>query len=375
MVNIVLIGIGGFGNTYVNTLLNDNSYKGQYNICGLVDPFPDSCKRLDELKAMGIKLYDSVEDFYAENTADLAIIASPIQFHTRQVKCALANGSNVLCEKPLTGDESDIDDLIKARDESGKFVMVGYQWSHSPAILAMKQDIINGLYGEPVELKTIVLWPRDKAYFKRGIGWAGKMTDSDGTMIRDSVANNATAHYLHNLYFVLGDKINTSRMPAKTEAILYRTNPIETFDTALIKSTFDNGATSLYIGTHCTNKSRNPEFVYKFEKGYFTFSGNMITGNWYNGDTKEYGNPFSKEYEHKLWMAVDNVINGTQNIICGIETASVQVKVIADAHKYPILETPEHLIRKMEDKDITYIDGLFDKLCDCYDNYDFNLKL
>lgn len=375
MVDIVLIGIGGFGNTYVNTLLNDNIYKGKYNIKGLVDPYPESCRRLDELLAADIKLYATAEEFYTENTADLAIISSPIQFHTRQIKCALEHGSNVLCEKPLTGDERDIDELIAARDKSGKFVAVGYQWSHSKAILDMKQDIIDGLYGNPIELKTIVLWPRDKAYFMRGIGWAGKLIDNDGTSIRDSVANNATAHYLHNLYFVLGNEINTSLMPVKTEAILYRTNPIETFDTALIKSTFENGAVSLYVGTHATDRSRNPEFVYKFEKGYITFIDNKITGNWYNGKITEYGNPFEKENEVKLWMALDNIINGTQNIICGIETASVQVKVIADAHKYPIVNTPEHLVKKMADKDILYVDGLYEMLCECYDNCDMNLKL
>ena len=375
MVDIVLIGIGGFGNTYVNLLLSENPYNGKYNIKGLVDPYPDSCRKLDELKAMGIKLYNTAEEFYAENSADLAIISSPIQFHTRQIKCALANGSNVLCEKPLTGDDNDIDELIAARDKSGKFVSIAYQWSHNKAILDMKQDIIDGIYGAPVELKTIVLWPRDTAYFKRGIGWAGKLADSDGTLIRDSVAHNATAHYLHNMYFVLGDAINTALMPVKTEAVLYRANPIGTFDTALIKSTFENGATSLYVGTHCTNRSRDPEFVYKFEKGCITFSNYKITGECYNGEKIEYGNPFEDENQAKLWLAVDNVINGTQKVICGIETAAVQVRVIAESHKYPIIDVPEEFIRPMEGKDGIYIDGWFEKLCDCYDNYDMNLKL
>ena len=35
----------------------------------------------------------------------------PIQFHTRMIKKALSEGSNVFCEKPLTGDARDIDTL------------------------------------------------------------------------------------------------------------------------------------------------------------------------------------------------------------------------------------------------------------------------
>lgn len=367
MVDIVLVGIGGYGNTYVSGLLNENKYNGMYTIKGLVDPYPQSCRRLDELISANIKLYDNIEDFYSENTADLAVISSPIQFHTRQIKYAIEHGSNVLCEKPLTGDESDIDSLIEIRDKYGKFVSVGYQWSHSDAILDMKKDIIAGKYGEPTELKTIVLWPRNRAYFTRGIGWAGKLTDTDGTLIRDSVANNATAHYLHNMFYVL------DKTPVKTEAVLYRTNPIETFDTALIKSTFDNGATALYIGSHSTDRTRHPEFVYKFDKGYITFIDNNITGIWYNGDTKIYGNPFEAEL-NKLWMAIDNILNDTQNVVCGIEAASAQVKAIADTHKSPIIDTPVNLI-KTNDKDFLYTDGLFEKLCDCYDNYNINLKL
>ena len=62
-----------------------------------------------------------------------------------------------MCEKPLCADKNDIDRLIKARDKSGKFVYIGYQWSHSEAIEAVKKDCMSGLFGKPIRLKTLVL--------------------------------------------------------------------------------------------------------------------------------------------------------------------------------------------------------------------------
>ena len=87
---------------------------------------------------------------------------------------------------------------MEAAARKDGFIAVGYQWSYSSAIQKLKQDIHSGIYGKALQMKTIVLWPRNKAYFTRTTGWAGKVKASNGETIYDSVANNATAHYLHN---------------------------------------------------------------------------------------------------------------------------------------------------------------------------------
>ena len=101
------------------------------------------------MKSRGFRIYDTIERFYSESSCDLAVISSPIQFHTPMMLCALSHASHVLCEKPLTGDAGDIDTLIDARERSGRFVMIGYQWSHSEAILNMKRDIAAGYTARP----------------------------------------------------------------------------------------------------------------------------------------------------------------------------------------------------------------------------------
>ncbi|MBQ7931541.1 MAG: Gfo/Idh/MocA family oxidoreductase, partial [Clostridia bacterium] len=147
-IRILLTGIGGYASTYVNPLL-DQKYP-DCEIAGCADPYPTSCPRIDEIRERGIPVYADMNDFFADGkSADLCVITTPIHLHARQMKTALSHGCHVLCEKPLCGDIADLDSLLEAEKSSGKYVAIGYQWSHSPAIQALKADILQGLYGKP----------------------------------------------------------------------------------------------------------------------------------------------------------------------------------------------------------------------------------
>ena len=385
IIKVMLAGIGGYGDGYLKRLI-ELSDLGEVEVAGLVEPYPESCKRLDDVKSRGFRIYDTIERFYSESSCDLAVISSPIQFHTPMMLCALSHASHVLCEKPLTGDINDIDTLIDAREKSGCFVMIGYQWSHSEAILNIKRDIAAGIYGAPEFLKTIVLWPRNRAYFRRGSGWAGKIRDAEGRMINDSVANNATAHYLHNIFFTLGAAVSSdlsvSLAPDTTTAELYRANDIENFDTAIISCGFNIGADSavksqaispvksLYIASHAVDRTMNPAFEYRFEKGVISYdenTGRSIVGKLSDGSTHDYGDPFESQFR-KLDLAIANAACDDRSkwvIPCGIETASAQVKCIAECTKQPIHNFAPERIR-IGDGELVYADGLYDELVERY---------
>ena len=371
-VKVMLAGIGGYGTGYLARMIEKYD-AGEIEVAGLVDPYPQSCRHLAAVEARGFKIYASIDEFYAENTCDLAVISTPIQFHTTQILTALSKGSHVLCEKPMTGDPADVEKLIKAREESGKFIMIGYQWSHAKAILAMKADVIAGVYGKPTFFKTLILWPRNKAYFNRGIGWAGKIKAADGTLIYDSVANNAAAHYLHNIFFTMGTSYDEAVEPIETKAQLYRTNAIENFDTAVIANKFANGAESLYIASHSTDRTLDPIFEYRFEKGVIAFNEGAagadgkkhIIGKLADGTVRDYGDPFCDQM-NKLDLAIANVTADKWNIPCGVETATAQVHCIAECAKQPIVNFDEDK-KRLGDGELVYIDGLYEALVDCYE--------
>ncbi len=374
--SVVLVGIGGYGSLYVNEVLKPEN-SGVFELVGAVDPYPSSCRRLPELTARCGQPYASLDDFYREKTADLCVISTPIQFHTENIISALRHGSDVLCEKPLCGDARDIVRLAEAEASSGHRVSIGYQWSHSEAIGKLKSDVAAGVYGEPVFLRTLVLWPRDRKYFGRGTGWAGRIRAADGSLIYDSVANNAAAHYLHNMLYVTGSETDGARRVTDVKAELARVNDIENFDTSVIRVTLEGGAAALFAASHTVACTVNPVFDYRFTRGRVTFSQDApppsldgtytpghIVGVTDRGETRDYGDPFIFP-ERKLHVAAAVARGELPAPVCGIRAASEHTRLINRiGEEFPIGSFDPSLIR--ERGELLYVDTLSERLISVY---------
>jgi len=325
--NVVLCGVGGYGQTYAHALLGNN--KG-VNWVGAVEPYPDRVANKHDIDAAGVKWFASLEDFYKNNSADLCIIASPIAFHAPQSIFALRNGSHVLCEKPVAALPSETAAMIAARDKSGKSLSIGYQWSYSNAAQRIKQDISEGIYGKPLRLSTRVLWPRDRAYYSRGSGWAGCEKDSAGRWVLDSVANNATAHYLHNMFYILGGA-GRSAMPDILRAVLMRANPIQMYDTAFFE--MKSGDTIIsFIATHAGESENSIVSRFEFENGVITYDDRINTrfsGKLNDGTVIDYGNP-AELPSCPIWKVIDSLREG-KGFDCPIEAAIPHNRVMIAA--------------------------------------------
>lgn len=109
---IVLVGIGGYGGTYAHAVLsrpNPESWK----VVGVVDPMAEKAAKFAELKAQGIPFFNTLDEFYQTGDADLAVMATPIQLHCEQACNAMAHGSNVLCEKPVSAVPEQAEKMIE----------------------------------------------------------------------------------------------------------------------------------------------------------------------------------------------------------------------------------------------------------------------
>lgn len=369
--SIVLVAIGGYGNNYVKAILEEGD-KYAVDIVGAVDPHPETCMYLEELKKREIPIYPSLEDFYKTEKADLAVISSPIHFHCRQTITALENGSNVLCEKPASATIQEIREMISVRDKTNLKVAIGFQWAYDPAYIALKEDVTKGLLGKPKRLKTLVLWPRNMAYYKRS-NWAGRKRDEKGNWILDSVANNATAHFLHNMLHLLGKSIDSSTMPVEVTAELYRANPIENFDTSAIRVLTEDNAEILFYATHAVKNLFGPIFTYEFESATVVYndpnipeSANKIIAIFKNGTVKEYGSP-NHGSVRKLWETVFS-IRGKDIIYCPLESAMSHTLTINGAQESTpnIVEFPKEIIKKEGEPVLNWVEGLEEALKYCY---------
>lgn len=367
-VKILLAGIGGYASLFVNALLDTD--RTDVELVGCADPFPDSCPRLAQLRQKSIPVFPDMESFFAAGlSADLCVIGSPIHFHARQIQYALSKGCHVLCEKPLCGDASDIPSLLNARNLAGRHVSIGYQWSCSQAILSLKRDVLDGLFGAPVLLKTLVLWPCKRDYYERGSKWAGRLRAPDGSLILDSIANNAGAHYLHNMLFLLGESMDRSAMPEKLTAVLGRAHPIENYDTASIEMVMSGGTRLLYLGSHASIEAHNPTFRYEFEKAVVEMKpeDKIIRAAFKDGTVKEYGNPFADK-ERKLWMAVECAKNPSEKPSCPLEAAIPHTRCIALAQEFPIQDFPKERIKETAEGDGIGVSGLYGEFLRAYED-------
>ncbi len=369
-IKIALTGIGGYGNHYIERLIN-NDNKG-FELKGVVDPNPENCKSLSELKKRKIPIFSDLRTLFDNQKIDLTIVCSPIHYHVSQSKLALINGSNVLCEKPISPTVEGAKDIIRTRNKvNNKFVAIAYQWSFSKSMLALKKDIMSGLFGKPKKLKSIVLWPRSVDYYKRS-NWAGKIKDEKGRYILDSVANNATAHFLHNMFFVLGNKLNKSAKPKTVMTELYRANNIENYDTAITRIFTENNVELLFYASHAVKENISPSFCYEFEKAtikYGSYEGikdNNIVVEFKNGKEKKYESPDINQFR-KLWLSIDAVRNcNLENLPCIPETALSHTKCINTMQENEIVNFPEEKIKFDRNKNIVWIKGLAEVLKESY---------
>jgi predicted dehydrogenase len=329
---VALVGLGGYGLVYLKALL-DRKTEGKIKFVAGVDPAPEACERLPEIQERGIPVFQSLEEFSRAGGADLVILSTPLQLHCEQACVALGAGAHVLCEKPLGAHPEQVRLMIEARDRNRRQLAIGYQWSFSPAIQQLKRDIASGRFGQPKRLRTRVYWPRDEKYYSRS-HWAGRQRDTDGRLVLDSPANNACAHHLHNMFYVLGDATDRSDWPATVKAELYRANAIQNYDTVVIRSCTQRGADVLFIASHVTQHTRDPVFCYEFEEAAVHYGkfGDCIVAERRDGSRINYGSPTSAEWPHKLFDVLKSV-HDAQPVVCGPEAAGAQTACIYAAQQ------------------------------------------
>ncbi len=358
--DILLVGAGGYGVKYVDYLLDGTD--PTLTLVGVVEPYFDACARKDRIKAADIPVYSTMENFYAQNSATLAIICTPPFLHTQQSETALAHGSFVLCEKPVAPTPVEALRMAEAERKHGKWIAVGYQWSFSDAILALKRDILSGRLGAPRLFKTIVSCPRKKAYYGRGVGWAGKL-QQDGKTVWDSIASNACAHYIHNMLFLLGPSMRESALPCTVEAECLRAYDIETFDTCVLRMRVQKGAKAYFIASHAADEKLDPQFIYKFENATVTYADGQIVAKPAHGRHLYYGDPFENEMR-KISDCARAIEQGTQPP-CSVSTASAHTKLIAALHEHLyVSKFPAETIR--ENGERVWVEGLCSKMQACY---------
>lgn len=368
-IKIAFAGAGGYAD-YCLGLLLDFVPQEEYELVGIADPFAAQAPRMPFFRQQGISLYPSVEELFAAQKVDALYVASPINFHKQQCEAAMRYGCAVLCEKPLTATFADTVSLREQSLQTKQPFGVGFQWSFADSMLKAKKDVLEQRYGKAVSLKVYISWQRFDDYYNSST-WKGRIRDAGGNLVNDSVVTNATAHYLHNMFFMMGTALDRSEMPVEVKGSVYRAKPIESFDTCFLKGSFQNGAEFLFLSTHSGEVNTNPIVEYTFEKGVIRIDTNTdcpVIRGFVDGEEIVYGTISTRESDSCKVKAFLKSVRDGASLPCPIDAVLPHQAVCgAIFDQLSILEFPKPLVYRTSTPDGWFVKNLCKDLQQCFD--------
>lgn len=368
-IKVLLVGVGGYGSGYVRALTGRDFGA---EIAGIVDVMPNIREVCPEVGAFGLTVYSSLSDFYKENTADLAILASPIHLHTEMSIQCMKSGSHVLCEKPLCLTVEEAGALDACQAQTGKWLAVGYQMNYRRDVLALKKDILSGIFGAPKRLSVAHACRRGSKYYARN-NWAGRIS-ANGREVFDSPFTNACAHNFQMLTFLIGKDLSSACDITGVEAEVYRGNrTVENYDTAFMKFSTDTGADIFYYTAHPLSKELvGPYGKMEFEKGVIEFGPDQrFTAKLNSGETKTYDIPDTDAYDQKLIDAIEGAKTGVCPV-CTTKSEIGHIKAVRFVQALPVKNADEQNVEITQDANrgtCYHIKGLEETLIRCYENW------
>lgn len=96
--------------------------------------------------------HGSYEELVADPAVDVVYIATPHALHLDNARLAFEAGKHVLCEKPLTLDARDAEEMVRLAGEHDRFLMEAMWTACHPVIRALTDRLGSGELGRPRHL-------------------------------------------------------------------------------------------------------------------------------------------------------------------------------------------------------------------------------
>jgi predicted dehydrogenase len=285
-----------------------------------------------ELEAQGVRVFDDYEAMLAacQGQAEVIVLPTAIHFHAPMSIASLGAGYHLLVEKPVAGSLAEVDEMIAAREDSGRQCAVGFQAIYSRVLQTLKGYICEGRLGRVERLRGMALWPREPSYYARN-RWAGKML-CDGRPVYDSPFNNALAHQIMNMLYLASPEEGGVAYPVGTEAKLYRAYEIESFDTGCWRARTDTDVEVLFAASHACAERADPVMVVEAEQATATYAyDERATIAYRDGrrETIEQDDARARMFDNLL-MAVTGQVDKP---LCTLEVGRAHVASIEAMHR------------------------------------------
>lgn len=234
--NLVIIGFGGMGGGFHtrHALTSD-----VVNLLGIYDIDP---ARREAARERGIFAYDTLEAVLSDERVDLVTVATPNDKHKELVIAALAAGKNVICEKPVAMNTTELAEMIAASKQYNRLFTVHQNRRWDVDILAIKNIYDRKLLGDVFLIES-------RIHGSRGIpgDWRKVAAQGGGMMLDWGV------HLIDQALMVIPEKV--VRVDAKYDYVTKE----EVEDGFSLDLTFESGLV-YHIETKTHNYISLPRF-------------------------------------------------------------------------------------------------------------------
>jgi predicted dehydrogenase len=172
-INVGVVGLGEIAQIIHLPILQAHS--DTFEIAAICDISQELLSALGERYNVPVEhRYTDYTDMAGQRELDAVFVLNSDEYHRDTALAAIRHGKHVLIEKPMCLTRQEAEAIIKARDEAGVQVMVGYMRRYAPAFVQAAQHIralekinyarvrdIIGQNTQFVEQSNIVLRPKD----------------------------------------------------------------------------------------------------------------------------------------------------------------------------------------------------------------------
>jgi len=162
---------------------------------------------------------------------DAAVVATPNALHAPQSIALLRGGKHVLVEKPMATTVAECDRMIEAATKGGAFLMVAHCWRFREEVVALRDRIAAGEFGEVVKTRG----------YGVHAGWGPSGWFTDRALAGGGALPDMGVHAIDTVRFLLGDP--DPRRVCATVGTRYGSYDVD--DDAILLISWSNGTNSV----------------------------------------------------------------------------------------------------------------------------------
>lgn len=246
-----MIGIGGFGAVHLGAA-RQMEKENRARLAAVADPRLDALPESESLRRGGVACYDNFTELLDRHPdVSLITLPLPIMLHAPLALECLRRGFHVLVEKPPAPTVAEVASMIAAARDAGRHCGVGFQYSASRFLRAVRDTVASGRLGRVTHVSGLALAQRMDGYYARS-PWAGKIM-LNGNPVRDGSLNNPCAHTAQLLLACAAGGERPVARPVSLQAEFFAGHDIETEDTCSIRATLDTGAIFHFTTSLCAH--------------------------------------------------------------------------------------------------------------------------